>query len=130
MLSFRRFKVMVVGKIRSNILTEGESRALVKVVNEAMDGVAREQHQTLETVQSELAEVRRRLDRLYNLVETIDLDMANVPFRTRDHRERKGRLEISADEARALLAERRGMLDSVDTIATFAAQMSDFLKAS
>ena len=47
-----------------------------------------------------------------------------------EHRERKETLEIAAEEARALLKERRQFLDSADTIATFAEEMSDFLKTS
>ena len=47
-----------------------------------------------------------------------------------EHRERKEKLEIAAEEARALLKERRQFLDSADTIAAFAAEMSDFLKTS
>ena len=47
--------------------------------------------------------------------------------RIREHRERKERLEIAADEARALLDERRVTLDSADA---FAAEMSEFLKTS
>ena len=77
-LNARRFEEKVVGKIRSNILTEGNIRDLVKVVDEEMDGIAREQRKRLKTVDSELTDVRRRLDRLYNLVETTDLDMADV----------------------------------------------------
>ena len=53
--------------------------------------------------------------------------------RLRAHRgaqERKERLEIAAEEARALPAERRSVLDSADTIAAFAAEMSEFLKTS
>ena len=61
-LNARRFEELVVGKIRSNILTDGSIRALVKVVDEEMDGVAREQRKRLQTIESELADVRRRLD--------------------------------------------------------------------
>ena len=49
-LNARRFEEMVVGKIRSNVLTEGNIRAPVKVVDEQMDGVAREQRKRLETI--------------------------------------------------------------------------------
>ena len=42
-LNARRFEELVVAKIRSNILTEGNIRDLVKVVAEEMDGVTREQ---------------------------------------------------------------------------------------
>ena len=51
----------------------------------------------------------------------------------REHRERKEKLEVAAEEARALLKERRQFLDSADTIAAFAAfaaEMSEFLKTS
>ena len=122
-LNARRFEEMVVGQIRSNILTEGNIRDLVRLVDEEMDGVAREQRQRLETVESELAEVRRRLDRLYTLVETTDLDMADVTPRIRDHRERQERLEVSAEESRAMLSERRVVLDDVETITAYAEDM-------
>ena len=49
-LNARRFEELVVSKIRSNILTEGSIRDLVKVVDEEMDGVAREQRKRLETI--------------------------------------------------------------------------------
>ena len=81
----------------------------------------------LETIEAELTEVRRRLDRLYSLVETTDLDMADVTPRIRDHRER---LESSAAEARAILSQRRDILDDVNTIAAYAQDMSEFLNES
>ena len=129
-LNVRRFEELVVDKIRSNILTDGSIRALVKVVGEEMDGVAREQRKRLETIDSELTDVRRRLDRLYNLVETTDLDMADVTPRIRDHRERQQRLEISPEEARAILSQRREVLDDVKTITAYAQDMSEFLNES
>ena len=129
-LNARRFEEMVVGKIRSNILTEGTIRALVKVVDEQLDGVARDQRKRLETIDAELADVRRRLDRLYSLVETTDLDMADVTPRIRDDRERRERLESSAAQARAILSQRRDILDDVNTIAAYAQDMSEFLNES
>ena len=129
-LNARRFEELVVGKIRSNILTEGNITDLVKAVDEEMDGVAREQRKRLETIDSELADVRRRLDRLYNLVETTDMDIDDFRPRIRDHRERQERLEDSAAEARAILAERRSVLDDVNTIAAYAQEMRDFLVES
>ena len=47
-----------------------------------------------------------------------------------EHRDRKEKLEVAAEEARKLLSDRRQFLDSADTIATFAEDMSEFLKAS
>ena len=129
-LAARSFEEKVVGKIRSNILTDGNIRALVKIVDEQMDGVAGEQRKRLETIQSELAEVRRRLDRLYELVETTDMEVEDFKPRIRDHRERQERLEAAEAEAREMLSQRRNVLDQVETIAAYAQDMSRFLKKS
>ena len=129
-LNARHFEEMVVAKIRANILTEGSIRDLVKVVDEEMDGVAREQRKTLRTIETELSDVRRRLDTIYNLVETTPVDMADFTPRIRQHRERQERLEYSAEQARAALAQRRKVLDDVNTIAAYAKDMRDFLNES
>ena len=102
----------------------------MKLLDEEMDGVAREQRERLETIEEELEEVKRRLGRIWHAIETTDIEMADASERIREHRERKEKLEIAAEEARGLLVERRRFLDSADTIATFAEEMSDFLKTS
>ena len=105
----RQFEELVVSSIRSNILTEGNIRNLVKVVDEQMDGVSGEQRKRLETIESELADVWGRLERLYDLVETTtEFNMADFAHRIRDHKER---LESAAEGARAILAQRRAVLD-------------------
>ena len=129
-LNARRFEELVVGKIRENILTESNIRKLVKLVDKEMDGVAHEQRQRLETIESELVDVKRRLERLYDLAETTDLDVDDFKPRIRDHRERQEKLEASAAEARSMLSERREVLDDVETIAAYAQDMSVFLNES
>ena len=129
-LNAKNFEELIVTNIRENVLTESNIRDLVKLLDEEMDGVAAEQRERLETIDEELDEVKRRLGRIWQAIETTDIEMADASDRIREHRERKEKLEIAAEEARAILAERRVMLDSADTIATFAADMSEFLKTS
>ena len=127
----RQFEELVVNSIRSNILTEGNIRSLVKVVDEQMDGVSGEQRKRLETIESELADVRGRLERLYDLVETTtEFNMADFAHRIRDHKERQERLESAAEGARAFLAQRRAVLDDVRTITAYAQDMNRFLRKS
>ena len=127
----RQFEELVVGLIRSNILTEGNIRSLVNVVDEQMDDVAGDERKRLETIQSELADVRGRLDRLYDLVETTtEFNMADFAHRIRDHKERQERLESAAEGSRAILAQRRAVLDDVKTITAYAKDMSRFLQKS
>ena len=129
-LNARRFEELVVGKIRSNILTERNITELVKAVDEEMDGVAAEQRKRLETIESELEDVKRKLGRVWHLVESTDIEMADAADRIREHRDRQERLEDAAAEARAILAERRAVLDDVETIASYATEMRDFLAES
>ena len=129
-LNSRNFEKLIVSEIRENVLTESNIRDLVKLLDEEMDGVAREQRERLETIEEELEDVKKRLGRIWQVIETTDIEMADASERIREHRERKEKLEIAAEEARALLSDRRQFLDSADTIAAFAAEMSDFLKTS
>ncbi len=129
-INARRFEEMVIDKIRTNILTDGNIRALVKVVDERMDSVASEQHKRLETIDDELEEVKRKLGRIWHFIESTGIDMADASDRITEHRERQRRLEASAAEARAILAQRREVLDDVETIAAYAQDMSEFLKDS
>ena len=129
-MNAKRFEQLIVDQIRENILTESNIRDLVQMVDEEMDGVAREQRDQHEAIQGELAEVRRRLDRLWHAVETTELDIDDIAPRIREHRERQERLEIAAEEVRSLLSERRHILDDVETITIFAQDMSRFLTES
>ncbi len=129
-LNARRFEAMIIERIRSNILTERNIRALVKVVDEQMDGIAHVQRERLQTIEAELEDVNRRLERIWQLVEETDLSMADAASRIKGHRERKEKLEAAAQEARAMLSERRSVLDDVETIAAYAQDMSEFLKES
>ena len=129
-LNARNFEKLIVSEIRENVLTESNIRDLVKLLDEEMDGVAREQRDRLETIEEELEDVKKRLGRIWQVIETTDIEMADASERIREHRERKEKLEIAAGEARALLSDRRQFLDSADTIAAFAAEMGEFLKTS
>ena len=129
-LNARRFERLVVDQLRANVLTESNIRDLVRLVGEEMDAVASERRKQLETIESEFADVRRRLDRLYHLMETTELDISDVLPRVREHKERRERLEQAASEARAALSERREVLDDVETITAYAEEMREFLGTS
>ena len=129
-LNARRFEGLIVEQIRASILTEGNIRALVRLVDEELDGVAHEQRRKLTGIEAELAEVRRRLDRVWHVIETSDLELADATGRIKAHRARQERLEQAAAETRARLSERRAVRDDVQTITAFAQDMRDFLRTS
>ena len=102
-LNARRFEELVVGKIRSNVLTDSNIRALVKVVDERMDDVASEHRKKLEAIEDELEDVKRKLGRIWHFIETADnVEMTDASDRIREHRDRQERLENLAADARAI----------------------------
>ncbi len=129
-LNAKRFEKIIVDELRANILTESNIRDLVKIVDEEMDGVASEQRDRLESIEGELEDVKNRLARIWNAIETTDIEMSQASDRIKEHWDRKEKLEVAAEEARALLKDRRQFLDSADTIATFAEEMGEFLNNS
>ena len=82
---------------------------LTNVVSQEEDGLVREQLGSLDTIESDLADVRRRLDRLWHLVETSDDDMSENLARIKANIERQKRLEDSAVRASAILSQLRAV---------------------
>ena len=129
-LNSQRFEALIVSNIRENILTDFNIRGLVKMIDEEMDGVTGEQRKRLKVIDEELEDVKRKLARIWHVIETTDIEMADATDRIKEHRERKEKLEVAAEEARAILSKRRVTLDKVETITAFARDLSDQLKTS
>ena len=129
-LNSKKFEGLIASTIREHILTKSNIRDLVRVVDEEMDGLAREQRKRLKVIDEELEDVKRRLGRIWQAIETTDIEMSDASDRIREHRERKEKLEIAAEEARATLSKRRVTLDKVEKITEFAQDMREYLKTS
>ena len=129
-LNAREFERLIIDQLRQHILTESNIRELVKLVDEEMDGLAHEQRDQLETIEHELAEVKRMLDRIWRAIETTDLEVSDAADRIREHKQRSEQLELAAAEMHKALAARRQLLDNADVVAGFAEDMSEFLLTS
>ena len=129
-LNARRFEELVVAKIRSDILAEGNISELFKVVAEEMGGVSREQRKRLRTIEDELADVKRQLGRIWRHIATSDTVMADASLHIRELQDRQERLQDAAEDARAVLAQRLKVLDDVNAITAYAKEMRDFLDES
>ena len=128
-LNARRFEELIVCRIHSSILTEGIGD-LTKVVAKELDGLVREQRRRLETIESELEDVRRRLGRLWDIVETTDDVPADTDIRIKANTERRSLLEASLKEAEFILSQRKSLKNDLETIVARAQDMTEFLKES
>ena len=129
-LNARRFEELIVGRIRSSILTEDMMADLTKVFAQELDGVIREQRVKLETIESELKDARRRLDRLWHIIETIDDLPADMDLRMKTTSERRRRLEALKEEASAILSQRRAVRADLEAIMAGALDMTEVLRES
>ncbi|MYK35128.1 MAG: recombinase family protein, partial [Chloroflexi bacterium] len=129
-LSAKRFERLIVEQIREHILTESNMRDLVRMVNEEMDSVIAGERERLEAAELELAEVRRRMDRLWQLVEKTDMTVEDILPRIRHHQENQERLERAADEARVELDARLAGVQDAEVVAAYAREMGEWLLES
>ena len=129
-LNARRFEELIIGRARSSILTKDSNGDQMTVVVKELDRLIQEQRGRLEIIESELNEVRNRLDRLWYIVESTDVDPADTAPRIRANRDRQVRLETSLQEGNAILSQRRAIRDDVVIMTAKALDMPEFLEKS
>ena len=127
-LNVSRLEAFVVEKIRERILNEETIVELVTMVAEEIDAMAGELAGRLEVIEAELGDVRRRLERLYEALETSELTLEVLSPRIFSLRHREEQLEAARDDAETRLEQRRVALPNTEEIAEYVADFRDFLK--
>ena len=130
-LNAPRVEDFVVEKIRERILTEEtivELVTLVTLVAEEVDAMAGELAGRLEVIDAELGDVRKRLERLYEAIETSELTLEVLSPRIFSLRHREEQLEAARDDAATQLEQRRVELPTTEEIKGYVADFRDFLK--
>ena len=74
-LNAPKVEEFIVEKIRERILTEETIVALMQLVAEEIDAMAGELSGRLEVVEAELGDVKKRLEKLYEAIETSELNL-------------------------------------------------------
>jgi len=129
-INSREFEGLVVDKIREHILTEENLRELVRLVNEEMDAASREYQRQLDVVIEEIADVNRRLDRLYDAVETGNLKLDDLAPRIKDLKARKDNLQARKWELEWQMKERKLELADTATVMRYVQDLRDVLSNS
>ena len=128
-LNAPRLETFVVEKIRERILNEETIVALVTLVAEEIDAMAGELSGRLEVIEAELSDVRKRLEKLYEAIETSELTLeVLLSPRIMSLRHREEQLEAARDDAATQLEQRRVELPNTEEIARYVADFRDFLK--
>ena len=127
-LNAPRLEAFVVKKIRERILTEETIIELVTLVAEEIDAMAGELSGRLEVIEAELSDVRKRLEKLYDAIETSELTLEVLSPRIMSLRHREEQLEAARDDAETQLEQRRVELPNTEEIARYVADFRDFLQ--
>ncbi len=127
-LNAPRVEDFIVEKIRERILTEETIVELVTLVAEEIDAMAGELSGRLEVIEAELGDVRKRLERLYEAIETSKLTLEVLSPRIMSLRHREEQLEAARDDAATQLEQRRVELPTTEEIKGYVADFRDFLQ--
>ena len=127
-LNAPRVEAFVVKKIRERILNEETIVALVTLVAEEIDAMAGELSGRLEVIEAELGDVRKRLERLYEALETSELTLEALSPRILSLRHSEEQLEAARDDAERQLEQRRVELPNTEEIKRYVADFRDFLQ--
>ena len=123
-----RVEDFIVEKIRERILTEETIVELVAMVAEEIDAMAGELSGRMEVVEAELSDVRKRLEKLYEAIETSELTLEVLSPRILSLRHREEQLEAARDDAERQLEQRRVELPTTEEIKEYVADFRDFLE--
>ena len=126
----RALEETVVKVIRENILTEEHLTRLVEMVNEEMDSSSREHRGELEAILEEIADTNRRLDRLYDAVETGSIPLADLAPRIHDLRLRSEKLKERKIQVTGMLSDRKVELASPKIVKSYVKDMRQILEKS
>ena len=127
-LNAPRVEDFIVEKIRERILTEETIVELVTLVAEEIDAMAGELSGRLEVIEAELRDVRKRLERLYEALETSELTLEVLSPRIFSLRHREEQLEAARDDAATQLEQRRVELPTTEEIKGYVADFREFLQ--
>ena len=127
-LNAPRVEDFIVEKIRERILTEETIVELVTLLAEEIDAMAGELSGRLEVIEAELRDVRKRLERLYEALETSELTLEVLSPRIFSLRHREEQLEAAREDAETQLEQRRVELPTTEEIKGYVADFREFLQ--
>ena len=128
-LNAGRMEDQVVGKIMERILNEETITELVQLVAEEVDALAEARASDLAIVESDLDDVRRRLEKLYDAIENSELTYEALSPRILKLRQQEDQLAAAQDEAVRQLEQRRADLPLTPEIKRYVAEFREFLEA-
>jgi site-specific DNA recombinase len=123
-----KFETLVVSKIKERILTKGNLIQLVKMVNKEMDLETKAFQEELNMLSDSVTDTNRRLERLYDAIETGKVNLDELVPRIRELQDRQGQLQLRRIEIENQMSDRRVELADLETISGYVDDLHELLK--
>jgi site-specific DNA recombinase len=125
-----KLESQVINEIKEHILTQENLSELVKLVNEEMDVVAVQYYDDLDNLVEEISNTNRRLEKLYDVLETGKLGLNELAPRIQELRHRQQELQVRKIQIECLLSDRRVYLASPDIVTAYVNDLKNLLSDS
>jgi len=129
-LNSHQFENLVINKIKEHVLTTENLTNLVKMVNGEMDSSVTESKEHLQIIKTEINDVDRRLERLYDAIETGQIKLADLAPRIQQLRQRQEQLQSTRMELEIQLSDRRVELADIETVTSYVKDLHNVLNES
>ena len=129
-LNSQKFEALVISKIKERILTTENLNDLVRLVNEELDAGSEEHRDRLEAVNTQIEDTNRRLERLYDALETGKVRLEDISPRVQQHRDRLKQLQVSKWELEVALSQRHIEIADEKTIRRYVEELRELLSNS
>ena len=120
----------ILSRIKSHILTCENLKELVEIVNDTRDNTIYDDRERLNAVSADLNNVKQRLERLYDALETGTLTLADLAPRIQSLRKQQEQLTVVRMELEARLSDTRVELADMETVKNCLAMLKDVLNSS
>ncbi len=129
-LNSKKFEGLVIDKIKEHILTTENLARLVQLVNDEMDSSSKSHRDEMNGISSEIGNINNRLERLYDAIETGQIDLSDLAPRIRQLRDRQEKLNSRRIEVESLLSDRRVELADPLTVKYYVSDLHTLLNES
>ena len=122
-LNADRFERVVIEQVKKHVLNRENLRELVKLTNQALDDGMKSQPAELNTISQAIEDTGRRLNKLYDAVETGKVELDDLAPRIREQRQRQEKLQARRIEIENAMSDRRVELVDLKTMTEYIADM-------
>ena len=102
----------------------------MELVNEEMDEMSGAYQREIDSIENEIAGINQKLERLYNAIETGNVDLSDLGPRIRELRSRQEKLMARRAEIQVLSSDRQVQLANPEIVATYVDDMYTLLNES